>query len=209
VRSARDLKGKRIGVQSIGGGVWSLTMLAMEQLGLDLERDNISLMVVGDQAVLARSLAAGRIDGAYLSNAYSTALKEKGFRILLDLGKATIPYQGLSMAASRSYLRNNSQVVDSIMRGIADSIAYVQTPSEKETVVRSLRQNLRLKSDQAAENAYQAMQWLYSLDMKPNLEGIETSRRILVKHNPMITRIRSKHVIELGPIQRLGNIAFH
>jgi NitT/TauT family transport system substrate-binding protein len=64
VRAARDLKGKRLGVQSVGGGVWTLTMLAIEHLGLDLDRDNIWLMMVGDQPVLTRSLAAGRIEGA-------------------------------------------------------------------------------------------------------------------------------------------------
>jgi ABC-type nitrate/sulfonate/bicarbonate transport system substrate-binding protein len=32
IRSPEDLKGKKIGVQSIGGGIWSQTMLALEHL---------------------------------------------------------------------------------------------------------------------------------------------------------------------------------
>jgi NitT/TauT family transport system substrate-binding protein len=38
IRSAEDLKGKRVGVQSIGGGVWSMVMLAIEHLGLEPQR---------------------------------------------------------------------------------------------------------------------------------------------------------------------------
>ena len=32
IHNPEDLKGKRIGVQSIGGGVWSMAMLAIEHL---------------------------------------------------------------------------------------------------------------------------------------------------------------------------------
>ncbi|TAJ90150.1 hypothetical protein EPO44_15035 [bacterium] len=94
IRKAEELRGKRVGVQSIGGGVWSLTMLALEYLGLEPTRDKILLMVVGDQSVLTQAMATGRIDAAYLGYTFSALLKEKGFPVLLDIGKAPIPYQG-------------------------------------------------------------------------------------------------------------------
>ena len=43
IRTPADLKGKRVGVQSIGGGVWMFTLLALEKWGLNVERDNIQL----------------------------------------------------------------------------------------------------------------------------------------------------------------------
>jgi hypothetical protein len=54
--TARRSKGKRIGVQSIGGGVWSMAMLAIEHLGLEPSRDKMTVMIVGDSPVLAQSL---------------------------------------------------------------------------------------------------------------------------------------------------------
>src|SRR3989338_1870195 len=39
IRTPSDLKGKRIGLQSIGGGIWMFTMLALEHWGLSPERD--------------------------------------------------------------------------------------------------------------------------------------------------------------------------
>jgi len=56
------LKGKRIGVQSIGGGVWSMAMLAIEHLGLEPNRDKMTVMIVGDSPVLAQSLEQGGIE---------------------------------------------------------------------------------------------------------------------------------------------------
>ena len=98
IRSAEDLKGKKVGVQSIGGGVWSLAMLALEHLGLEPIRDKILMMVLGDQSVLTQAMSVGAVDAAYLGYTFSTLLKEKGFRVLLDIGKAPIAYQGLALA---------------------------------------------------------------------------------------------------------------
>ena len=39
IKRAEDLKGKRVGVQSIGGGIWSLSMLALEYMGLEPTRE--------------------------------------------------------------------------------------------------------------------------------------------------------------------------
>ena len=62
--------------------------------------------------MLARSFIAGKIDGAYLSYGYRPILKEVKHRVLLDLGKSSIPYQGLALVAQRAYLRRNPRLID-------------------------------------------------------------------------------------------------
>src|SRR5207249_8918940 len=81
-----DLKGKKIGVQSIGGGVWMFSMLAFDHWGLNPERDNIQFRIIGDQSVMAQALATGGIiDGAYLGYTFGAELERQGFRVLADL----------------------------------------------------------------------------------------------------------------------------
>ena len=145
IRSAEDLKGKRIGVQSIGGGVWSMAMLAIEHLGLEPNRDKMTIMVIGDSPVLAQSLESGGIEATYLNYTHSRALKEKGLPVLLDLGKAPIPYQGLAAATRRGYLKQNPQLVDALMRGFVETVAFIHRPGNKEIVIKSLVKNLRLE----------------------------------------------------------------
>ena len=209
IRTAEELKGKRVGVQSIGGGVWSSAMLALEYLGLEPTRDKIFVMVVGDQSVLTQAMASGQIDGAYLGYTFSTLMKEKGFRVLVDLGRAPIPYQGLSLATQRSYLRQNTQIVDSVLRGVLESVAFIQNPSYKEIATRSLLKNLRLKSAQEGENGYQALQWLYNLDIRPTLKGIQNMHRLLVMTNPKVKGVKSEDVIDEAPVQRMEKTSFY
>jgi len=209
IRKAEELRGKRVGVQSIGGGVWSLTMLALEYLGLESTRDKILLMVVGDQSVLTQAMATGRIDAAYLGYTFSALLKEKGFPVLLDIGKAPIPYQGLALAARRSYLRQNPQIVDAVLKGVLESVVFIQSPSQKQVALNALVRKLRLKDAQEAESGYEVLQWLYSFNVRPNLRGIENMQRLLAVTNPKVMGIKAEEVIDEAPVQRLEKTSFY
>ena len=46
IKRAEDLRGKKVGVTSIGGGSWMGALLWLEQLGLDPQRDQITLLAV-------------------------------------------------------------------------------------------------------------------------------------------------------------------
>src|SRR5215813_7321649 len=61
IKVPADLKGKRIGVTSIGGTGWMAAMLALEQVGLNPERDKILLAAFGDQRVITQALETGTI----------------------------------------------------------------------------------------------------------------------------------------------------
>lgn len=209
IHSPEDLKGKRIGVQSIGGGVWSMAMLAIEHLGLEPNRDKMTVMIVGDSPVLAQSLESGGIEATYLNYTHSRALKEKGFPVLLDLGKAPIPYQGLAAATRRGYLKQNPQIVDSLMRSFVETVAFIHKPGNKDTVIKSLVKNLRLKSAQDAEIGYAALQWLYNLDIKPTVPGIQNMARFLALSNPKVKTVKSEDVVDEAPWQRLEKSPFY
>jgi ABC-type nitrate/sulfonate/bicarbonate transport system substrate-binding protein len=209
IRTAENLKGKRVGVQSIGGGVWSMAMLAIEHLGLEPARDKLTVMIIGDSPVLTQSLESGGIEATYLNYTHSRSLKEKGFPVLLDLGKAPIPYQGLAAATRRSFLRQNPQILDSLMRAFVETVAFIHRPSNKEAVVRSLMKNLRLKNPQDAEIGYQALQWLYSFDVRPTVPGIQNMARLLAVGNPKVKTVKMEDVVDETPFQRLEKSAFY
>jgi NitT/TauT family transport system substrate-binding protein len=209
ITRSEDLKGKRLGVQSIGGGVWSLAMLALEHLGLEPARDKILVMIVGDQPVLTQAMATGNIDAAYLGYTFSTLLKEKNFRVLVDIGKAPIPYQGLALAARRGYLQQNSQIIDAVLRGTVEAVAFIQKPANRDSVVRSLARHLRLSSTKEAENGYDVLQWLYSFDIRPNLKGIRNMQRLLAVTNPNVLKVKAEAVVDEEPVRRLEKSSFY
>jgi len=184
-------------------------MLAIEHLGLEPNRDKMTVMIVGDSPVLAQSLESGGIEATYLNYTHSQPLKTKGFPVLLDLGKAPIPYQGLAAATRRNYLRQNPQIIDSLMRGFVETVMFIHKPENKQTVVKSLVKNLRLKSAQDAEIGYAALQWLYNLDIQPTVPGIQNMARFLALTNPKVKNVKSEDVVDETPWRRLEKSAFY
>jgi len=166
-------------------------------------------MIIGDSPILAQSLESGGIEATYINYTHSRSLKDKGFPVLLDLGKAPIPYQGLAAATRRSYLRQNPQIMDSLMRGFVDTVAFIHKPSNKEAVVKSLMKNLRLRNLQDAETGYQSLQWLYNLDIKPTIPGIQNMARLLALGNPKVKTVKMEDVVDQAPWQRLEKSPFY
>src|SRR5437660_345768 len=73
IKSPKDLKGKRLGVQVIGGTIWMGAMLGLEHLGLEPRRDAIQVVAAGDQTMLIQALEKGWVDGV----AYALSPKMK------------------------------------------------------------------------------------------------------------------------------------
>ena len=55
IKEPKDLRGKRIGVTSIGGTGWMAGMLAFEQLGLNPEKDKLIVSGFGDMRVISKA----------------------------------------------------------------------------------------------------------------------------------------------------------
>src|SRR5918999_4085305 len=66
IKTPAELKGRTIGVQSIGGGIWMITMLILDHWGIEPKRDRINLRIIGDESVLAQALATNIIEALTL-----------------------------------------------------------------------------------------------------------------------------------------------
>lgn len=55
----------------------------------------------------------------------------------------------------------------------------------------------------------QALQWLYSLDIRPNLKGVQNVHRLLVITKSKVKGVKSEDVIDEAPVQRMGKTSFY
>jgi ABC-type nitrate/sulfonate/bicarbonate transport system substrate-binding protein len=78
INTPEDLRGKRLGARVIGAGLWISTILALERLGLDPQRDQITILPVGNPVQIFRALEQGEIDAALVSAAQSCELQARG-----------------------------------------------------------------------------------------------------------------------------------
>lgn len=203
IKTPADLKGKRVGVQSIGGGVWMFSMLAFEHWGLNPERDNIQFRIIGDQSVLAQAITQNIIDGGYLGYAYGAQLERQGYRMLGDLMKMGIPYQGLGMIAKRSLIDRTPEIPERTLRAMVEAITYVNNPGNKAAVVKTLTRELRLSKIEDAQTGYEMMRTLYDKKIYPNAEGLRNVVRLLGKTSEPIRKLRVEDIIDDRIVKKL------
>lgn len=204
INSPADLKGKTIGVTSLGGGNWVFTMLALEHWKLDVKRDNITIRVIGSDAVRAQAIANGTIDATQLS-AYSlvTPLKRQGGRVLADLPDLGVPYQGVTVFTRRSYLNQNPETVEKLLTAIVEAIAFIQEPANKTAVLRSLSRGLRLAKPEDSAEGYDNVKPLFERKIYPTVEGVRNTIRLLGMSNEKIRNLRAEELIDDRIVRRL------
>jgi NitT/TauT family transport system substrate-binding protein len=99
IKNPKDLRGKRVGVQVIGGTIWMTAML-----GLDSRRDDIQVVAADDQKMLSQALEKGTIDATVVDSAFSSDLRQRGFPTLVELSKTNIPFVSNGIVVRASYL---------------------------------------------------------------------------------------------------------
>jgi NitT/TauT family transport system substrate-binding protein len=203
IKTSADLKNKRLGVTSIGGGTWVFTMLALQHWGLDPKRDNINIRVVGNDSVRAQALASGTIDGAQVGYAFAATLKQQGYRVLADLSDLGVPYQSTALLARRSLVTQSPEIVEKVLRALIDAIGFIQAPANKEAVKRTLAKSLHLASAEDAAEGYERMKTIYDRRIVPTAEGIRNTMRLFEGTNDKIRQLKIEDVIDDRIIKKL------
>jgi ABC-type nitrate/sulfonate/bicarbonate transport system substrate-binding protein len=203
IKTPAELKGKRIGVQSMGGGVWMFSMLAFEHWGLNPERDNIQFRIIGDQSVMAQALTQNIIDGAYLGYTFGAQMERQGYRVLADLAKLGVPYQGLGVMARRTLLDRSPEVPERALRALVESIAYINNPVNKMNVMRTLAKDLRLSKVEDAEAGYDQMRTLYDKKIYPNADGLRNVVRLLAGSSEPLRKLKVESIIDDRVVKKL------
>ena len=209
IDSLDDLRGKTFGVQSIGGGAWLSTMVALDALGLDLDKYKLNVRVIGDTGTQTQALVSGNIDAAILPYSYADIAKRAGARSLADAGALKIVYQATVLCALKDSNIVTPEMTIGLTKGLIESLIYILEPANKREVVAMLKRNLRLGKDEDAEAAYRVAQLqMPNVEVGLNLDSWKTVRRLVARINPKVQEIDLDQVIVSSVMQNLESSGF-
>lgn len=202
-KTAEQLRGKRFGIQSIGGSTWMHTILGLEHIGLDVKRDNISLLVIGDSVLIVQSLEAGRIDAAVLDGALVRRLKSKGFYVVVDLTPANIPMVNQAIVVSQDFLLKHADIAEKVLMALVDSLAYTLAPQNKGVVTKTIMTRFHISDATVADEGYQDL--LVSVERKPfpSLEALRNIKRLMAVQSPKAANVKVEELIDARLIRKL------
>jgi ABC-type nitrate/sulfonate/bicarbonate transport system substrate-binding protein len=208
IKTAADLKGKRLGTARFGGSSHVSALIALDYLKLNLKRDNIVLLQTGLDPERMAALEQKGLDAAMLQRLATKNMLVKGYTQLLNLNQAKIPYQNTVLASRRDYMASNAKSFESFTRAVVEGYAYVFNKENKQEVKEVIAKNLRLPNPDAAEDFYLEAQ--EELDRKPypTLDGTRTVIKYVAEQNPKVASVKAEDIIDLSWLKRLDDEGF-
>lgn len=209
IESLEDLRGKTFGVQSIGGGFWLSTMVVLDALGIDIEKHRLNMRVIGDTGTVTQALITGNVDAMVVPYSYADMAKRTGARSLADAGKLNVVYQATVMCTQKDSAAISNETMNSLTKGVIESLAYILNPANKRDVSEVLKKHLRMSKDEDVEASYRvARLQMPNIDVGLNVEAWRTVKRIVARINPKVQEVDLDQVIVNSPVQSLESSGF-
>jgi ABC-type nitrate/sulfonate/bicarbonate transport system substrate-binding protein len=208
IKSFEELRGRVIGVQSIGGGFWLQTMIVLDNIGLDPEKYQLRMRVIGDTPTVTQALISGNIDAAVLPYSFSGLAKRAGFRSLADTGKLKLSYQGSGLCAQREVIANSPDLITRLVKGMIEAVLFIHNPSYKQDVMEILKKNLRLAKVEDVESSYEVLHAATTLDVAPSLPAWRAQQRIVARVNPRVGQVDLEQVLDGSVVRNLEESGF-
>ncbi len=205
-----ELRGKKIGVATFGGAAYVASYVALDTFGLDPKRDQITLLQLGTEPERIAALMSGSIDAAMLGAEFLPRLPMPPYRVLLDLRTAGIPWQHTGLVVSRRLLRSQPQLVEGAVRALAEGMAYVLDPKNKESVVKILTQYLKLENPEQKEESYQEAVGTLAWKPIPTVEGAASLLNLIVRLqiNPGAEKLTPLDIVDPSLMAKLDREGF-
>ena len=212
INSAKDLRGKRFGIQSIGGGVWKTATVWLEHFGMDEKRDNIQMIVIGDVTILSQALETGLIDATVVPGFLSRRLAEKGFVVLGRCEQTRLPSVGMTVLVEKPYLQQNMDTLQDVLKALIEGMVFITGPKNKPAVLETITKQFRLTDPAAAEGAYQDVFNLVRLEeyRKPyvSMDGLKILQRLMKSQNPRIGDIKVENLVDSSVLKKIDDSGF-
>lgn len=141
INHVSELKGKKLGVSSFGGTIYSGAVYVLRQYGLSPK--DLTILAIGSSLARIVALKQGAIDAAVIAAPGDIQAEKEGFKILLDVGNIyRSPMGGISTTATR--IRENPAEVKRVVRALVGALRAIKDPKNKEDLINYIMKFFKL-----------------------------------------------------------------
>ncbi len=200
IRSASDLKGKRVGVSQLGASPDFIARMGLRRLGLNPEKDVI-IVPIGSPGERWSSLSAGHVQASLFQTPFTLRARKAGYLPLLDFAAQDFQYILSGVLTTRSFIRSDRETVMNFMRGLSDGMDFYRDEKNREKTVRFLSEYYRSNASEELEETIS----MYSRVM-PGLPLV-TSKSIenVIANDADLagTSLKAEDMLDLSFLQKL------
>lgn len=151
VRTAKELRGKIVGIQRPGDAVEKMARFALQHLGLDPDKD-VKLNYLGSDDVLWPALETNRVSAAMISPPRTISARRLGMNFLVNIADLNIEYQGAALTSRRSFMSKHPKLTFRTVRALVRGVHFFKT--RREETISILAKFFRTNDREALEETW-------------------------------------------------------
>jgi ABC-type nitrate/sulfonate/bicarbonate transport system substrate-binding protein len=191
IKSVKELKGRVIGVTSLGGTNQISGRLLLQHFGLDPDRD-VKFLAIGEEKFVVEALKAKRVDAILVAPPFSILMKREGFVLLANAADVvSIPLAGLS--ATLDKIKQNRSQVKRVLKAEIEALRYLRDDAAGATEV--IRKRFAMDEAMARES-YAVVVNAFSRDGKIPIEAVENILNLEKKEGLIAKTVTVDQVID-------------
>jgi NitT/TauT family transport system substrate-binding protein len=204
IKTAEQLKGGAIAIATFGGQADSISRIALQRLGLTPGKD-VAILQIGTVPERLSALEKGRVQAAMLNPPDNVMAQKRGFYSLINV---RLPYQGVGVSTTRTFIRENPDVVRRYVRSQIEAVHRIKT--ERETGLKVLAKYLASTDKEILELTYDDIRSDEKLAPKqyPTLEGIKNILDPLAENDPKAKAAKPEDFVDMRFVKELDESGF-
>jgi NitT/TauT family transport system substrate-binding protein len=203
IKTPGDLRGKRIGVNRVGTGAWIHSILALNHLGLDPTRDEITFVEIMSVPQRVQGLEAGVIDATVVDPGQSAQLRAKGFNLLLDMYPADIQGVQSALVVDGAYSRQYPHMVERVVATLMEGMAFSLAAQNADIAQKTLAARMKISAPAAAASAYR--DFVSRANRKPyaSIAAMQNMQRVMALNDSKVLDVKIENLIDDDFVRKL------
>lgn len=198
INDLSQLKGKKIGVNRLGGKSSLILRVMLEEVGLNPMKDVTLLQLGGSQERLA-ALIRGGIDAAPVDYAFEPKMKQMGF-FLVQARKT--PFMNGSIVVKTSSLRSDRAKWKRFVSGLLEATSYLM--SQKEGTLEVLRRVTRMEDKESLDFIYEQMRSRADPNLIPPDAAVENLVKMVAYVDKRASSVEKTKLLDFSILEELG-----
>jgi len=172
IKDIRQLRGKRLAVNSLAGPAMLSLKMILAASGLDPERD-VTYLATGPSANRYGALQLGQVEATTLAPPFTFSARKAGYTFFEDLPatkQAELP--NAALATSRRFADAEPWATEMVVKSVIEGIHFYKT--EKRKTVAILKQYMKMQDGEELDETYSFYVKLFAEKPYPTGKGIQT-----------------------------------
>ncbi len=172
IKRPEDLKGKKIGVSSLGSLTDFLVRSIAKKKGLNPDRDITLITTGGSDTERVMALKAGSVEASAVSHPGYGIARKMGFSMLWDSAKE-LDYPWMEITTRRAAIKSDRELITQYMKAHLEGIALFKT--NRDFSIKVIKKVMKMTDDELMNESYDIFSKMFLPTPYPNHPGMKIS----------------------------------